>query len=39
MLVLGRVVKPRLALANDATRPRPNTVNLTAAAETYTRTR
>ncbi|MGD9636832.1 MAG: ArnT family glycosyltransferase [Pirellulales bacterium] len=39
MLVLGRVVKPRLALANDATRPRPKTVNLTAAAETYTRTR
>lgn len=39
MLVLGRVVKPRIALANDATKPRPKTVNLTAAASTYTRTR
>jgi 4-amino-4-deoxy-L-arabinose transferase-like glycosyltransferase len=39
MLVLGRVVKPRIALANDATKPRPKTLNLTAAAATYTRTR
>lgn len=39
ILVLGRVIKPRLALANDATKPRPKTVNLTVAASTYTRTR
>lgn len=39
MLVLGRVVKPRVALANDATKPRPKTVNLTAAASTFTRMR
>lgn len=32
MLVLGRVVKPRVALTNDATKPRPKTINLTAAA-------
>jgi 4-amino-4-deoxy-L-arabinose transferase-like glycosyltransferase len=39
MLVLGRVVKPRIALANDATKPRPKTINLTAAATTSTRLR
>jgi len=39
MLVLGRVVRPRVALANDATKPRPKTVNLTAAATSYTHMR
>jgi hypothetical protein len=39
MLVLGRVVKPRMALANDATKPRPKTINLTAATSFRTRTR
>jgi 4-amino-4-deoxy-L-arabinose transferase-like glycosyltransferase len=39
VLVLGRVVKPRLAHTNDATQPQANAVNLTAATPSKTRDR